>query len=117
VTSIPFEKSVFDEVNQLLPKGTDISDEINAFLRDRLKELKEEKNLTAARSNRSAIKLSHEARTSNNYKQQTILSYTEKDLEELSKESDHEFLKVGNHILNLSIARANIDKKRRIKKW
>jgi hypothetical protein len=57
VTSIPFEKAVFDEVNQLLPRGTDISDEINAFLKQRLGDLRQEKNEIAELIDQSAIKL------------------------------------------------------------
>lgn len=47
VTNIPFEKNVFDRVNELLPKGISISDEINAFLKERLEELEEQKKEVA----------------------------------------------------------------------
>lgn len=57
VTSIPFEKSIFDGVNELLPRGTDISDEINEFLKQRLQELKEQKNEIADKIDQSAIKI------------------------------------------------------------
>jgi len=56
VTSIPFEKAIFDGVNELLPRGTDISDEINEFLKQRLQELKEQKNEIADMIDQSAIK-------------------------------------------------------------
>ena len=75
VTSIPFEKSVYDGVNQLLPKGIDISDEINEFLKQRLTELKEQKNEIAEQKDYSAIRMTKGKGLDNNYKQQTILSF------------------------------------------
>lgn len=43
VTSISFEKKIFDGVNENLPRGVDISDEINAFLKERLEQLTRDK--------------------------------------------------------------------------
>ena len=50
VTTIPFESEIYFEVERSLPRGVTISDELNAFLRDRYNELqkgREKKNLNA----------------------------------------------------------------------
>ena len=48
MTTIPFEREIYFEVERSLPRGVTISDELNAFLRDRYNELQaKKKNLNA----------------------------------------------------------------------
>lgn len=48
VTTIPFEKEYYDKMNQLLPRGVAISDEINKFIQERVGDLEREKNREAS---------------------------------------------------------------------
>jgi hypothetical protein len=48
ITSIPFEKEYWIKLNQLLPRGVNVSDEINTFIKERVKELEDEKNRDAS---------------------------------------------------------------------
>lgn len=42
VTTVPFEKKYYDKLNELLPKGVFIADEINSFVKERALELERE---------------------------------------------------------------------------
>ena len=44
ITTIPFEKEYYDRLNNHLPKGVSIADEINKFIDERGKELERESN-------------------------------------------------------------------------
>ena len=56
-TNISFEKGVYDEFRDLLPKGVCISDEINAILKDRIQEARIEKSLSIP-IDKGAVKIS-----------------------------------------------------------
>jgi len=55
VTSIAFERSVYDKLNHLLPKGVSITDEINEFLKQRLVDM--EKESKGSTSNKGPIRI------------------------------------------------------------
>ncbi|HEX5187315.1 MAG TPA: hypothetical protein VFV86_10540, partial [Nitrososphaeraceae archaeon] len=44
VTTLPFEKDNYDRLNNLLPKGITMADEINKFVEERGQELEKEQN-------------------------------------------------------------------------
>ena len=48
ITSIPFEKEYFEKLKDLLPRKVCIADEINTFIKERVKELESEKNRDAS---------------------------------------------------------------------
>jgi hypothetical protein len=48
VTTLPFEKEYFERLNQLLPRGVSIADEINKFIEERVRDLEAEKNRDAS---------------------------------------------------------------------
>lgn len=53
VTTMPFERDVFFYLKENLPKGTDLADEINMFLKEKMEFMQKEKNLNSP--NYSAI--------------------------------------------------------------
>lgn len=48
VTTLPFEKEDYKRLDELLPRGITIADEINTFIKERVKELEKEKNRDAS---------------------------------------------------------------------
>ena len=43
VTTLPFERDTFFYLKNNLPKGVDVADEINSFLKERVEQIKKEK--------------------------------------------------------------------------
>lgn len=82
VTSITFEKSVFDRVTELLPKGVTIPDIVNEILREKLSDLEREQKIKDGLSDKSAIRI-YEVGQTNDKNKDTFKYILQSDDDEL----------------------------------
>src|SRR5215211_3949391 len=76
ITSIPFEKEYFEKLKDLLPRKVCIADEINSFIKERVKELESEKNRDASMTfEASPIKPIYYSSDMNNINYETLDKY------------------------------------------